>query len=367
MVHQGVAVERDRNGLPMGDSARQESRMRSRRPAHDDHDVSPGDPWNAARQWVGIRVRHADAFRMVVTVLAQGSGEPVGVPASLDALAAEGFPVVHVRLGSTVQVERPLEPVRHSQDAVRAFARFAQEAVWPSVLRAVIVPDGRLFAAYVPAVWIGSDGARVQWPMLGLGLLLAALAEPPWLVLTEGAVPTPLVAEPRVVAHRLACLTERLGWTAEGSRPSVSAATVRWGRGVVVVVGRVPAPAFVDDLAHRLAPTPVVASDVVHPSGMGPLPANLAVWPEHELEAAWPAAWSAVVPPGDRAPAWATPLVPQVGGNQADAWPAVTLDEYERAVALATYARAHQPPLDDGHPVSQTLGQLLGQPCERQS
>lgn len=304
---------------------------------------------------------------MVVTVLAQGSGEPVGVPASLDALAAEGFPVVHVRLASTVRVEWPLEPVRHRQDAVTAFARFAQDAVWPSVLGSLIVPDGRLFAAYLPAVWIGSDGAQLEWPMLGLGLLLAALAQPPWLVLTEGAVPAPLVAEPRIVAHRLECLTERLGWTVEGSRPPVSAATVRWGRGMVVVVGRSPAPAFVDELAHRLAPTPVVASEVVRPSGMDALPANLAVWPEHELASAWPAAWGAVVPPGDRAPAWATPVVPQVGGDQPDAWPAVTLDEYERAVALAMYARAHQPPLDDGHPVSRALAALVAQPCERWS
>ncbi|MDA8199352.1 MAG: hypothetical protein M0Z54_07970 [Thermaerobacter sp.] len=304
---------------------------------------------------------------MVVTVLAQGSGEPVGVPAPLDALAAEGFPVVHVRLGSTVRVEWPLEPVRHSQDALTAFARFAQEAVWPSVLSSLIVPDGRLFAAYVPAVWIGSDGAQVQWPMLGLGLLLAALAPPPWLVLTERAVPAPLVAEPRIVAHRLQCLTERLGWTVEGSRPPVSAATVRWGRGTVVVVGRAPAPEFVDELAHRLAPTPVVASEVVHPSGRDPLPVNLAVWPEDELERAWPAAWGAVVPPGDRAPAWVTSLVPQVGGDQPDAWPAVTPNEYERGMALATYARAHQTPLDDAHPVSQALAQLLAQRCERPS
>ena len=312
-------------------------------------------------------IRASDVARMVVAVLAQGSGQPVGVPAPLDALAAEGFPVVHVRMGSTARVEWPLEPVRHRQDALAAFARFAQETVWPSALPSLIVPDGRLFAAYVPAFWIGSDGARLQWPMFGLGLLLAALAQPPWLVLTEGAVPAPLAAEPRIVAHRLECLTERLGWTVEGSRPPVSAATVGWGRGTVLVVGRVPAPAFVDQLAHRLAPTPVVASEVVRPSGMDALPANLAVWPEHELERAWPAAWGAVIPPGDRAPTWVTPVVPQVGGDQPDAWSAVTLDEYERAVALATYARAHQPPLDDAHPVSQALAQLLARPCERPS
>lgn len=304
---------------------------------------------------------------MVVAVLAPGGGEPVGVPAPLDALAAEGFPVVHVRLGATVPVGVPLDPVRRDQDALQRFGRFAQQTVWPSVRSSLVIPDGRLFAAYVPALWTGSDGVQIRWPALGMNLLLGALAQPPWLVLSEEAPPAWLVAEPQMVAHRLACLTERLGWTSQGSRPPVSAATVRWGRGVVVVVGRAPATAFVDELAHRLAPTPVVASDVVRPSGMDPLPANLAVWPDHELERAWPAAWGGVVPPGDRAPAWASPIVPQVGGDQPDAWPAVTLDEYERAVALATYARAHQPPLDDAHPVSQALAALVAQPCERRS
>lgn len=304
---------------------------------------------------------------MVIAVLGRAQTVLAGAPPVLDALAAEGFAVVHLRLGLTVNVGAPLAPARQGAEALQAFAAQMQQSVWPSLQPKLVIPEHGYFAAYLPTVWVGSDGVQVQWPTLAAALMLASWGAPPWLVLTEEAPPAWLLEEPKIVAHRLECLTERLGWEVGPPGPPVMPATLQWGGGAVAVVGQKPAPDFADALAERLSPTPVVAAASVMPAPAPGGPANLAAVADQDLARMLAAAWVMVVPPGDGAPDWAASSgawPPQVGGEAPDAWPASTLDEYERAVALASYARAHQPELSDVHPVSAALASLVASPCE---
>ncbi len=353
---------------------RQESRWRSRRQKHETYDIqsmgSEGQDRVVAKR--GEARLHAPAGDepVVIAVLGRAQAVPAEAPRVLDALAAEGFAVVHLRVGLTASVGAPLEPARHGPEALQAFAAQMQQSVWPSLQQKLVIPERGYFAAYLPAVWVGSDGVQLQWPSLGVALMLASWEAPPWLVLTEEAPPAWLLAEPKIVAHRLECLTERLGWEVGPPGPPVVPATLQWGSGAVAVVGDKPAPDFTEALAQRLAPIPVVAAASVRPAPAPEGVPNLAVVPDEELSRMLAAAWVAVVPPGDGAPEWAEASgswPPQVGGQGWGAWPATTLDEYERAVALAAYARAHQPELPDVHPVSAALASLAASRCEVRS
>jgi hypothetical protein len=310
----------------------------------------------------------AEARWPFVMAVTPGVGAEV-LPDPLLAMAAAGWPVLHVRVFGTCAVGVPTAEWPSNPTAARA----AVAAAWPRLWAAQSVAEGRAFACVVPRAWRGTDGVEVSLPTLAWELLARTVGAPDVLLLCgeasaiDGVNPVLLgqiMGIPSV--HRFTCLTSRLGGINQTPhRVRVLSAQPWSAEGLVVVDG-----SDADRLALRLARACPATHFAVAQRAPPPPPAppNLHAVPAEHLDAVATEAWAVAVAPGRGAsdPGRWPPGTVLLGGSAAGAWPCDTLDDYIRAVAWArlAYARRGGAPTSAPAPaLLRALEQLVGTSC----